>query len=64
MLITTINSPQLLSYPDFDQPFILHLIASNKGLGAGLYQYNEKKVRILGYSSRALAEAEQKNHGS
>ena len=54
----------MLLYPDFDQPFILHLIASTKGLGTGLYQYNEKKVRILGYSSRALAEAEQKNHGS
>ena len=54
----------MLSYPDFDQPFILHVDASTKGLGAGLYQYKGKKVRILGYGSRALTKAEQKYHSS
>ena len=54
----------MLSYPDFDQPFILHVDASTKGLGAGLYQHKDKKVRILGYGSRALAKAEQKYHSS
>ena len=54
----------MLSYPDFDQPFILHVDASTKGLGAGLYQYKDKKVRILGYGSRALAKTEQKYHSS
>ena len=54
----------MLSYPDFDQPFILHVDASTKGLGAGLYQYKDKKVRILGYGTRALAKAEQKYHSS
>ena len=63
-LVTAITSPPLLSYPDFDQPFILHVDASTKGLGAGLYQYKDKKVRILGYGSRALAKAEQKYHSS
>ena len=60
-LITAITSPPLL-YFDFDQPFILHVDASTKGLGAGLYQYKDKKVRILGYGSRALVKAEQKYH--
>ena len=52
----------MLSYPNFDQPLTLHVGASTKGLGAGLYQYKDKKVRILGYGSRALAKAEQKYH--
>ena len=56
------NSPPLLSYPNFDQPLILHVGASTKGLGTGLYQHKDKKVRILGYGSRALAKAEQKYH--
>ena len=64
MLITGITSPPLLTYPDLDQPFVLHVDASRKGLGAGLYQYKDKKVRILGYGSRALAKAEQKYHSS
>ena len=63
-LITAITSPPLLSYPDFDQPFILHVDASTKYLGAGLYQYKDKEVRILDYGSRALVKAEQKYHSS
>ena len=63
-LIIAIASPPLLSYPDFHQPFILHVDASIKGLGAGLYQYKDKKVRTLGYGSRVLAKAEQKYHSS
>ena len=63
-LMTAITLPSLLTYPDFDQPFILHADASTKGLGAGLYQYKDKKVIILGYGSRALAKAEQKCHSS
>ena len=54
----------MLSYPDFNQPFILHVDASTKGLGARLYQYKDKKVRIIGYGSRALTKAEQKYHSS
>ena len=54
----------LLPYPDFDQPFLLHVDASTKGLGAGLYQYKDKKVRILGYGSGALAKTEQKYYSS
>ena len=63
-LITAITSPPLLLYLDFDQPFILHVDASTKDLGAGLHQYKDKKVRILGFGSRALAKGEQKYHSS
>ena len=58
-LIAAIASPPLLSYTDFDQPFILHVDASTKGLGAGLYQHKDKKVKILGYG---LGKTEQKYH--
>ena len=34
MPITTVTSPPLFSNPDFAQPFILHIDASTKGLGA------------------------------
>ena len=49
----------MLSYSGFDQSFVLHVDAPTKGLGAGLYQYNDKKVRIPGYSHRASAKSEQ-----
>ena len=54
-LLTAITSPPLLSYPDFDQLFKLHVYARNKVLGAGLYQYKDIKLRILIHCSRAFA---------
>ena len=56
-LLTAITSPSLLSYPDSDQLFKLHVYARNKVLGAGLYQYKDKKVGILIHCSRAFAKA-------
>ena len=56
-LLTAITSPSLLSYPDFDQLFKLHVYAQNKVLGARLYQYKDKKVRILIHYSRTFAKA-------
>ena len=35
-----------------------------EGLGAGLYQYKDQKVIILGYGSRALAKVEIKYHSN
>ena len=63
-LIIAVTSPQLLSYPGFDQSLVLHVDAPTKGLGAGLYQYNYKKVRIPGCGNRASAKAEQKYYSS
>ena len=63
-LIAAITSPPLLSYPDFDLPFTLHADASKKGLGAGLYQFKDNKMRILGFGSRSLRKTEQGYHSS
>ena len=63
-LIHAITSPPLLSYPDFHQPFILHVDASTKGLGCSLYKQTQGKLRVLGFSSRALFKAETRYHRS
>ena len=63
-LITAVASPTLSSYPDFDYPFVVHVNTSTKGFGAELYQDKDKKKRILGYGSRALAKGKQKYHRS
>ena len=63
-MILTITSSPLLVYPDFELPFTLHIDASNKGLGAGLYQFHDNKMRILGFGSRALRKEEQGYHSS
>ena len=59
-----ITSPPLLSHPDFELPYTLNIDASNKGLGAGLYQFQDNQMRILGFESRALRKAEQGYHSS
>ena len=63
-LILAITSPLLLAYPDFELSFTLHIDASNKGLEAGLYQFQDNKIRILGFGSRVLRKAEQGCHSS
>lgn len=52
----------MLAYPDFDRPFTLHTDASQKGLGAVLYQNQDGKMRVVGYGSRTLTPAEQNYH--
>ena len=58
-LITTTTSMPILSYPDFDKPFILHTDASEDGLGCILYQQQQGKLRVIGYGSRTLTATEK-----
>ena len=58
-LITATTTMPILSYPDFDQPFILHTDASEDGLGCILYQQQEGKPRVIGIGSRTLTAAEK-----
>ncbi|CAB3985542.1 Hypothetical predicted protein [Paramuricea clavata] len=51
-----------MGYPDYNQPFILHTNASLEGLGAVLYQKQNGQMRVLGYGSRSLSQAEKKYH--
>ena len=58
--IDCFTSPPVMAYPDFSLPFILHTDASEEDLGAILYQKQNGKMRVLGYASRTLNQAEQK----
>ena len=48
-----------MAYPRFEDPFILHIDASEQGLGAVLYQRQEGRLRVIGYGSRTLTPAEK-----
>ncbi|XP_048580823.1 uncharacterized protein LOC116616199 isoform X2 [Nematostella vectensis] len=61
-LIDTITSPPVMAYPDYQQPFILHTDASERGLGAVLYQRQKGTLRVIGYGSRSLTQAERNYH--
>ena len=53
-----VNTP-VLAYPNFDLPLVLQTDASEKGLGAVLYQQHDGKLRVIGYGSRTLTPAER-----
>ena len=64
MIIDILTNPPTLSYPDFSNPFILHIDASGKGLGCALYQQINGELKVLGYGSRTLNKTEQQYHSS
>lgn len=62
-LIDTLVSSRVMAYPNFEKPFILHVDASQDGLGAILYQEQENgKKSVIGYGSRTLTPAERNYH--
>ena len=48
--------------PDYIQPFMLNCDASEKGLGAVLYEHRDGKPRVVSYWSRTLNDAERNYH--
>jgi transposase InsO family protein len=53
-------SSQILSYPDFAKPFKVGTDASDKGLGAILYQEDEfNKILYVAFAARSLSEGER-----
>ena len=63
-VIDTLQSPEVMAFPDFDSPFIVNTDASGVGLGAVLYQKQgeEKLNRVISYASRTLTNAERNYH--
>ena len=51
-----------MSYSDFTKPFIVHCDASEKGLGAVLYQGTDGEMKTISYDSRTLTPAEKSYH--
>ncbi len=43
-----------MAYPDLEKPFILHVDASEEGLGAVLYQRQDGALRVIAYGSGKL----------
>ena len=45
-------SPPILGFPDFDQPFLFHIDASQDGLRSVLWQKQNGKLVVIAYRSR------------
>ena len=46
-----LKSPNVIAYPDFNVPIIVHCDASQDGLGAVLYQKQGGEMRIISLAS-------------
>eukprot|EP00731_Ephydatia_muelleri_P015777 Em0009g201a len=53
-------SAPILSFPDFEKPFILDTDACQYGIGAVLSQDHDGEEKVVAYGSRTLSKAERK----
>jgi len=58
-IIEYLKSPEVMGYPDFEKPFVIHCDASETGLGAVLYQEHNDQLKVVSYASRTLTPAEK-----
>ena len=63
-LISAITNPPVMAYPDYTKPFILHTDASERGLGAALYQTQDGQLRVIAYGFHTPAERNYHLHSS
>ena len=56
------KSPQVMSFPDYQKPFLLHCDASELGLEAVLCQKQDGKLKVISYASRTLILAKKNYH--
>ena len=54
-----LTKPPILAYPNFELPFELHIDACQKGLGAVLYNIQDKQRKVISYASRSLSKSEK-----
>ena len=57
-----LKSPQVMSFLDFEKPFILYCDASKLGLGAVLCKKQDHKLKVISYASRTLMPVEKNYH--
>ena len=46
-LFSALLEPPTLTYPDYEEEFVLHVDASGKGLGAVLLQHQNDELRVI-----------------
>ena len=61
-VVEHLQSPEVIAYPEYGKPFIVHCDASESGLGAVLYQRQEDVLRVVSFASRTLTPAEKNYH--
>ena len=58
-IVDYLASPEVIAYPDFGLPFTVHCDASQRDLGAVLYQKQGEKTRVISFASRTLTPTEK-----
>ena len=61
-VINYLKFPDIISNLHFTHPFIIHCDASEKVLGAVLYQKLKGKIKIISFVSLTLSPVEKYNH--
>ena len=61
-VVDYLRSPEVIAYPDFSKPFLIHCDASQTGLGGVLYQKIAGKLRVISLASRMLTPTEKNYH--
>ena len=61
-MIDHLKSPAVLAFPDYTVPFTLNCDASERGLGAVLYQKIDGVNKVISFASRTLTKAEKNYH--
>lgn len=56
------ESPEVITIPDLNKPFVVHCGATELGLGRALYQQEERKLKGISYTSSILLPAEKNYH--
>ena len=57
MLKELFCSTPILAYANYQKKFILHMDASDHGLGAVLYQMDDNNKKVIAFASRSLNPA-------